>query len=238
MNNGLTENNYIHQTDKQKIIEYLKEFVSEERYSRIQDIARKRTRHFSIVVENLFQSHNMSAILRTAECLGIQDVHIIEYDFEYEISKQVSLGSQKWLSLYRYNELENNTISCLRSLKEKGYKIAATLPCEKQHLLDDVPIDAKTAFLFGTELNGLTQEAIAMADEFVKIPLYGFTESYNVSVSVGLTMMNVNERLRKSLIDWSLSSEEVQDLQIAWLKESIKDADNILKRFHNNEIIL
>ena len=223
------------QTDKQKNIEYLREFVSTERYNRIQEIARKRTRHFTVVVENLFQSHNMSAILRTAECLGLQDVHIIEQDFEYEISTQVALGAQKWLSIYRYNNLENNTISCLQSLKEKGYKIVVTLPCEKQHLLDDIPIDAKTAFLFGTELNGLSQTAIDMADEFIKIPMYGFTESYNVSVSVGLTMMNVNERLRKSLINWSLSDDEIGDLELDWLKKSIKDSDNILKRFYNNE---
>ena len=224
--------------DKQKTIEYLKEFVSQERYNRIQDIARKRTRHLSIVVENLFQSHNMSAILRTAECLGIQDVHIIEHDFEYKINKQVSLGSQKWLSIYRYNNLENNIMSCLQSLKEKGYKIVATLPCEQEHLLDDISIEMKSAFLFGTELNGLTQEAVAMADEFVKIPIYGFTESYNVSVSVGLTMMNVNERLRKSLINWSLSSEEIMDLELDWLKKSIKDSDTIVKQFQNSKITI
>jgi tRNA (guanosine-2'-O-)-methyltransferase len=223
------------QTDKQKIIESLKEFVSEERYKRIQNIVRQRTRHLSIVVENLFQSHNMSAILRTAECMGIQDVHIIERDFEYEINNQIALGSQKWLSIYRYNSLKNNTLHCLQSLKEKGYKIAATLPCEKQHLLDDISIDTKTAFLFGTELNGLTQDAIDMADEFVKIPMYGFTESYNVSVSVGLTMMNVNERLRKSLINWTLSDEEILELELEWLKKSIKDSDNILKQFYHYE---
>ena len=226
------------QMDKQKIIEYLKEFVSQERYSRIQDIARKRTRHLSIVVENLFQSHNMSAILRTAECLGIQDVHIIEHDFEYEISRQVSMGSQKWLSIYRYNNVEDTVLSCLQSLKEKGYKIVATLPCEQEHFLDDISIETKSAFLFGTELNGLTPKAIAMADEFVKIPMYGFTESYNVSVSVGLTMMSINERLRKSLIDWSLSSEEILDLELDWLKKSIKDSDNIVKQFQNREITL
>ena len=226
------------QPTRQETIEYLKKFVSSERHNRIRDIAKKRTRHFTIVVENLFQSHNMSAILRTAECLGIQDVHIIEQDFEYEINKQVSLGSQKWLSIYRYNNLKNNTLSCLQSLKEKGYKIVATLPCEEEHLLDDIPIETKSAFLFGTELNGLTKEAIAMADEFVKIPMYGFTESYNVSVSVGLTLMNVNERLRKSLIEWSLSKKEICDLELDWLKKSIKDSDTILKRFQSHEIKL
>jgi len=226
------------QTDKQKKIEYLKQFATEERYNRIHEVARMRTRHFTVVVENLFQSHNVSAILRTAECLGLQDVHIIEHNFEYEISKQVSLGSQKWLSIYRYKNGKNNTISCLKSLKKKGYKIVATLPHENHHLLDDIAIEPKTAFVFGTELNGLTQDAVQFADEFVKIPLYGFTESYNVSVSVGLTMMNVNERLRKSSINWSLSPEELLELELDWLKKSIRGADRILQKIHNNEIIV
>lgn len=217
--------------DNQSIINHLKEFVTEERYKRICDIIEKRTRYFSIVVENLYQSHNMSAILRTAECFGIQDVHIIENNFEYEISKQVSLGAQKWLSIYRYYQQKNNTIDCLRTIKEKGYKIIATLPHENDCMLDDIPIDEKTAFLFGTELDGLTQEAIDMADGFVKIPMYGFTESYNVSVSVALTMANVNERLRKSSIDWSLPEDEKLALQLDWLKKSIKDSDRIVTRF-------
>jgi tRNA (guanosine-2'-O-)-methyltransferase len=217
--------------DNQSIINYLKEFVTEERYNRICDIIEKRTRHFTIVVENLYQSHNMSAILRTAECLGIQDVHIIENNFEYEISKQVSLGAQKWLSIHRYNQQENNTIACLKAIKEKGYKIIATLPHENDCMLEDISIDEKTAFIFGTELDGLTQEVIDIADGFVKIPMYGFTESYNVSVSVALTMANVNERLRKSSINWSLSEDEKLVLQLDWLKKSIKESDLILKRF-------
>ena len=217
--------------NNQSIINYLKEFVTEERYNRICDIIEKRTRHFTVVVENLYQSHNMSAILRTAECLGIQDIHFIENNFEYEISKQVSLGAQKWLSIYRYNQQENNTIACIKAVKKKGYKIIATLPYENDCMLEDISIDEKTAFLFGTELDGLTQEAIDMADGFVKIPMYGFTESYNVSVCVALTMANVNERLRKSTLNWQLSQEEKLFLQLDWLKKSIKESDRILKRF-------
>jgi tRNA (guanosine-2'-O-)-methyltransferase len=216
------------QPNKQEIINYLKNFATSERYNRIQDIAQKRTRYVTVIVENLFQSHNISAILRTAECLGIQDVHIIENNFEYEISKQVALGSQKWLSIYRYNRLTNNTVSCMQAIKEKGYKIVATLPQEDNYSLEDIPLDTKTAFLFGTELNGLSSEAINMADSFVKIPMYGFTESYNVSVSVALTMMYVNERLRKSSLEWKLSQDEIMDLELDWLKKSIKDAERIL----------
>ena len=133
--------------NKLSIINHLKEFVTEERYNRICETLEKRTRHFTIVVENLYQSHNISAILRTAECLGIQDVHIIENNFEYEISKQVSLGAQKWLSIHQYNAENNNTIACLKAVKEKGYKIIATLPHENDCMLEDIPIDEKTAFL-------------------------------------------------------------------------------------------
>ena len=214
------------------IIDYLRHFATEERYHRIREVAGNRTRHFSIVVENLYQSHNISAILRTAECLGIQDVHIIENNFQYEISQQVSLGSHKWLSIYQHNEQEDNTIGCLEAVKKQGYKIVATLPHEKDCLLDEIPIDEKTAFVFGTELDGLTQAAIAMADGFVKIPMYGFTESYNVSVSVALTMMNVCGRLRKSAVNWRLSEEERLELELLWLKKSIKDADRIVERYN------
>ncbi|MDR0367866.1 MAG: RNA methyltransferase [Bacteroidales bacterium] len=218
--------------ENQTIINCLKEFVTQERYARICDIIEKRTRHFTIVVENLYQSHNMSAILRTAECLGIQDVHIIENNYEYEISKQVALGAQKWLSIYRYNQRQNNTLACLKAVKEKGYKIIATLPHKNDCLPNDIPIDEKTAFVFGTELDGLTREAVDMADGFVKIPMYGFTESYNVSVSVALTMYAMNERLRASALPLQLSHEEKLFLQADFLKKSVKDSDRILKRLH------
>jgi len=222
----------MNRAEKVQLIDYLRHFMSEERYGRILETACRRTRHFSVVVENLYQSHNMSAILRTAECLGIQDVYMIENNFQYEISPQVAMGANKWLSIYQYNKLKNNTIQCLEAVKKRGYKIIATLPNKNDCLLDEISIDDKTAFVFGTELDGLTQEAISMADGFVKIPMYGFTESYNVSVSVALTMMNVCERLRKSSINWRLSEVEHTDLVLQWMKTSIKDVERIIDRFH------
>ena len=224
----------MNQAEKEELIDYLHHFLSEERYNRIREIANQRTQHFSIVIENLYQSHNISAILRTAECLGIQNVYIIENNFQYEISPQVSLGAHKWLSIHQYNEQENNTIECMKAVKKQGYKIIATLPHENDCLLDEVSINEKTAFVFGTELDGLTQEAISMADGFVKIPMYGFTESYNVSTSVALTMMNVCERLRKSDINWRLSEEELTDLKFQWIKKSIKDVDRIIERYNHS----
>ncbi len=217
--------------EKEQLINYLSQFISEERYNRIFEVSGNRTHHVAIIVENLYQSHNMSAVLRTAECLGVQNVHIIENNFEYKVSKEVSMGADKWLSMYRYHDKENNTEACLQVVKAAGYKIVATMPAEHDCLLDDIDITEPKAFLFGTELLGLTPQAIAMADEFVKIPMYGFTESYNISVSVALTMMNVVQRLHHSDIHWQLSPEELLDLRLSWIKKSIKDVESIIERY-------
>ena len=218
------------------LITYLKEYISEERFKKIESISANRTNHLTIAVENLYQSHNMSAVLRTTECLGIQRVHIIENSFHYQINKEVSMGSDKWLTIHRYNGEANNTQACLQHLKQQGYKLVATMPSEKDTMIDDIDISVPTAFVFGTELLGLSQEAIAMADEFVKIPMYGFTESYNISVSVALTMMNACQRLRKSDINWRLSDNELMALRLEWVKKSIKDVDGILKRYNEQNV--
>ncbi len=218
------------------LIASLKEYISEERFKKIEMISANRTNHVTIAVENLYQSHNMSAVLRTAECLGIQNVHIIENSFQYQINKEVSMGSDKWLTIHRYNGKPDNTQACLQHLKQQGYKLVATMPSEKDTMIDDIDISMPTAFVFGTELLGLSQEAITMADEFVKIPMYGFTESYNISVSVALTMMNVCQRLRKSDINWRLSDNEIMALRLEWVKKSIKDVDGILKRYSEQNV--
>lgn len=222
-------------TDIEKQIAYLKSYISESRYERIMQVSANRTNHVAVVVENLYQSHNMSAVLRTSECLGIQNVHIIENKFQYKLSKEVSMGSDKWLNLHHYNTLENNTEDCIRKVKSLGYKVVATMPAENDSMLDDVDISVPTAFLFGTELLGLTPQAVALADEFVKIPMYGFTESYNISVSVALTMMNVTERMRHSDIAWQLPEQELQALRLEWMKKSLKDPEGILSRYNEAE---
>ncbi len=213
------------------LIAYLKEYISEERYRKIETISANRTNHLTVAVENLYQSHNMSAVLRTTECLGIQNVHIIENNFHYQISKEVSMGADKWLTIHRYNQETDNTTTCLQQLKKQGYKIVATMPSEKDKMIDDIDISTPTAFVFGTELLGLSDKAIAMADEFVKIPMYGFTESYNISVSVALTMMNVVQRLHHSDIKWQLSEHDLTALRLEWIKKSIKDVEGIIERY-------
>lgn len=210
-----------------QLYNYLCGFITDERKSRFEEVASCRTRHICVVLEDIFQSHNASAVLRSCDCFGIQDVHIIENRNPYEVNQDVALGSSKWLSLFRYNTLPDNTPSCLESLKNKGYRIIATTPHKNDHTIDTLPIDGKTALVFGTEMHGLSAKAIAMADDFVKIPMYGFTESFNISVSAALCLFSLTERLRRSGIPWQLSPEELDILKLEWARTSVKRIETV-----------
>ena len=129
---------------KKDLIQYLSQFVSETRLKKFDDIINERTRHITVVLEDIYQAHNASAVLRSCDCFGIQDVHFIESRNKYKISTDVDMGASSWLSIHRHSEKENNnTISCLLSLKSRGYKIVATTPHEKDCTLDQLTIDNK-----------------------------------------------------------------------------------------------
>lgn len=212
----------------EKLINYLEQFAMPDRIERINQVIEQRTNYVAIAVEDIYQSHNANAVVRSAECFGVQNVHIIQNEHEFEINDQISMGSAKWLNIHNHT----NTKSCIESLKQKGYLVAATLPAEKNAFIEDVPLDKPVAFLFGTEKMGLSEEAIAMSDICVKLPMYGFTESFNVSVSSALSLMSFVERLRKSNLKWQLNDEEKQELRLKFLKASIRDADKVEKRFY------
>ena len=216
---------------KQLLLEHLLSFISDNKRSKFEKIIQSRTRHITVVLEDIFQPHNASAVLRSCDCFGVQDVHIIENRNTYEVNPDVALGSSKWLNLTKYNEQENNTLDAYQKLRNSGYKIVATTPHKHDQLLEDLPLDDKIALVFGTELNGLSQLAIDEADEYVKIPMYGFTESFNISVSAALSLFYLTEKLRTSEINWKLTPEENIDVQINWAKSVIKKVDIIEKEF-------
>ncbi|MCX6247997.1 MAG: RNA methyltransferase [Bacteroidetes bacterium] len=216
---------------KQQLYSFLSGFISENKKNKFEEIILQRTRYITVVLEDIFQPHNASAVLRSCDCFGIQDVHIIENNNKYEINPDVALGSSKWLTLYKYSAAENNTIRCLQELKDSGYRIIATTPHKHDHTPEALPLDQKIALVFGTELEGLTPQAIEMADGFVKIPMYGFTESLNISVSAALLVRSLTGRLRNSGIPWQLSETDSLDIRIAWAKSVVKKADLIEKEF-------
>ena len=173
------------------------EHISENKHDLFEKIVLDRTRHITIALENLFQPHNAAAVLRSCDCFGIQDVHIIENDNKYAPNKEIDMGSSKWLNLYKYNELENNTLSCINSLKDKGYQIIATTPHTNDCSIEELDLTKPTALLFGTEATGLTQTALDNSDGYVRLPMYGFTESYNISVSVAIALFSATQGIRE-----------------------------------------
>jgi len=213
------------------LAEYLSGFVTENRIEKFNKIIDSRTRHVTIALEDIYQPHNASAVLRSCECFGVQDVHIIENENKYEVNPDVALGSSKWLTLNRYNKKEHNTSDCIRKLKKEGYHIVATSSHKNDCTIEQLPLDNKVALFFGTELHGLSSEVLDHADSYVKIPMYGFTESFNISVSAAICLFSITSRLRNSAIKWQLSGKEKSDIKLQWLKNSIKDAESIEKEF-------
>lgn len=211
-------------------------FVSEERKRRFDEIIKYRTRHITVVLEDIYQPHNASAILRTCDLTGVQDVHIIENKNRYEVNPEVALGSSKWLTLKKHNTKDENTLEAFNSLKDSGYTVVATTPHEKAMDLDSVPINNKIALVFGTEQTGLSDLAIRSADINLCIPMFGFTESYNISVSAALVLFNLTQRLRDSSIEWKLSSNELTDILLDWARNSINKHELMEQYFLNNLI--
>ena len=223
---------FLYKMAEPDLISFLEGFITEERARLFNRIVGQRTRYITVLLEDIYQSQNASAVLRTCDCFGIQDVHIVENSNEYTINPDVSLGSDKWLNMYRYNSEKNNTLTAYRKLREKGYRIVATGPHNNDVMLEDFDISrGKAAFVFGTELRGLSNIAIENADEYVKIPMYGFTESYNISVSAAIILSHITSKLFRSDIDWSLSVKERADLKLKWLRETIKSAEQLERQF-------
>ena len=216
----------------EELLEYLQKFVTGRRIELFDRILDMRTKFITLALEDIYQSNNASAVLRTCDCFGIQDVHVIENRNEYLLNTEVSLGAQKWLDIYKYNSEEHNSLSALKNLKEQGYRIVATTPHRDDVLLRDFDIEkGKVAVFFGTELSGLSDSILQNADEFLKIPIYGFSESYNISVSAALILQVLVHKLHNSEINWKISTEEKNRIKLEWLRKTIKKADLIEKKF-------
>jgi tRNA (guanosine-2'-O-)-methyltransferase len=221
---------------------YLSQFITPERYRRFREVILNRTRHITVVLEDIFQPHNASAVLRTCDCFGIQDVHIIENRNRYRVNPDVALGAFQWLSLSKYNGTQENTANCLSLLKKNGYQIIATTPHRNNFSPETLPITQKTALVFGTELEGLSEQALALADGYLCIPMVGFTESLNISVSAAIVLYALSSRLRQEIPDWQLSGRETDEVMHSWLCSSVKHAEKIvdhyLSRFNDGSSIV
>mgnify|MGYP002623904678 FL=1 len=211
---------------KSELYEAATQFISPERRTLFDRLAPLRTRHIAVVLEDIYQSHNAAAVLRSCDCFGVQDIHVVERQNRFNPAGDVAVGSSKWVDYYRHATIAD----AYRHLHSKGYRIVATLPHENDQMITDLDISQPTALVFGTELTGLTDEAIAGADAYVKIPMYGFTESFNISVCAALSLFCLTERMRASSeIAWQLDDEQQLDLKLHWAMQTIRDGEQVIK---------
>jgi tRNA (guanosine-2'-O-)-methyltransferase len=218
---------------KKELLSYLSEVVNSERLSLFNRIIGNRTNYITVVLEDIFQPQNASAVLRSCDCLGIQNVHIIENRNVFQVDTEVAMGSSKWLTLNKYYHKKNNSQEAIQFLKSNGYRIVATSPHSNDVDLPDFDINkGKIALVFGSELPGISETILQNADEFLKIPMYGFTESYNISVSAAIVLYQLTEKMRNSqFITWQLTEEERIDTLLHWIRSSVKKSGLVEKRF-------
>ncbi|WNY63716.1 RNA methyltransferase [Borreliella americana] len=205
--------------DVLKRIGVLSKFITDEKKARIEKVLSLRTNYLTFALEDIFQSQNASATIRTGEILGLSDVHVIEKKNKYTLNPDVTLGSSQWINLNKYK----NATFAIDRLRSDGYKIVATSLNEKSINLENFPINNKMAIFFGTELTGLSAEVLEVADLYVKIPMYGFTQSYNISVAVSIVIYSLLIRLRKSSIDYLLNEVEKSNLRLKYYRQVVKN---------------
>ncbi len=214
-----------------QLLSYLEEFISEERKARFLEILEQRTKYITVAIEDVYQMHNTSAVLRSCEIFGIQDAHVIEARNRKQLDKNIAMGAEKWVDVHSYN----TTQSCIDTLKGNGYQIIATTPHRDDCLLPDFKIENKIALFFGTERDGLSATVMDEADGFLKIGMQGFTESFNISVSAAIILQQLSTQLKKSDFNWQLTEAEKLEKRLDWTKKSIKSIDSILTRYEGRK---
>lgn len=221
------------------VLQKMYEIITPSKREMFDRIAAQRTKHLTIALENVYQEHNASAVLRSCDCFGIQELHVIEKDNQYTIQRDIALGAGRWVDMYNYDKGENPEKDCIQKLRDKGYRIVATTPHTNDKTIHEIDIDKPMALIFGTERRGISDEMKNMADEFVQIPMYGFTESFNISVAAAITLNVLRERLEKSSLDWKLNEDEQIQLKLKWCRKILRGGqpleDEIRKRLFQKE---
>ncbi len=212
------------------LISYLETFISADRLKRFEEVLQWRTRYVTVALEDVYHLHNASAVIRSADVFGVQDVHVIERRFGKRLDKKIALGAQKWTDIHRYQTTED----CLDNLRGKGYRIIATVPGKESNSLEELTLNGKMAFLFGAEKEGLSEKALEEADERIHIPMVGFTESLNVSVAAAIILQRVTSSLYDSGVDWHLGDREREEIRQEWIRKSVRNLDKIIARYHQD----
>lgn len=210
-----------------ELFEYLQSYLTPRRRKLFKKVLAQRTRHFTVVTEDVYQLHNTSAVMRSCDVFGIQDLHVVEERLGKRVDREIAMGAQKWVDIHRHENVQ----TCIDSLREQGYQIVATTPHDDSLLLEDFNVSEKSAFFFGREKEGVSDEVLAQADKKLKIPMYGFTESLNISVSAAIILQSLVQRMRSAEVSWELTSDDKLALEMQWTQRCIKSMEQIKARY-------
>nr|HMQ45659.1 RNA methyltransferase [Mariniflexile sp.] len=148
-----------------ELLEHLESFLTHSRKEKFAKVLAQRTKHFTVAVEDVYQLHNTSAVIRSCDVFGLQEVNIIEARNSKRIDREIAMGAQKWVDLNRFQ----SATDCIAHLKQKGYQLIATTPHANDCMLADFDVSKKSCFFFGSETEGLSEEVLKNADGFLKI---------------------------------------------------------------------
>jgi len=226
------------------LLDYLSRFVTPNKQQKIDRVLDFRTRYVTVALEDIYQTQNASACIRSCDLFGIQDLHVIENRNPLKINKDVVQGASKWVDIHRYGPPDpdpdspctDRTEHCLHGLRNQGFHLAAATPGEANITIAELPLDQPVALLFGSEEPGLTPTALELSDSRVKIPMFGFTQSFNISVSVALSLHSIVTRLHKSAQSWRLTDEEIRDLKVCWYRKVIHNGDLLARQFIKEQL--
>ena len=222
---------------KAELLAHVDTFLTDDRRIRLNSVLDNRTTHFCIAMEDLFYERNSGAIIRTADGYGIQNINVIEPSgsFKSKVTNIISKGAEKWVTQKQFGDLQTGAKDCINQLRKEGYQIVATTPHASGHTIHDFDITKKSAFFLGAEKTGISEVVMEEADDYIAMPIFGFTESFNVSVANGILLHELINRLRKSDVDWHLNQEERNDLMLDWTLKSIVSSHLIALKFMDDK---
>jgi tRNA (guanosine-2'-O-)-methyltransferase len=205
----------------------LQPMLTIERITRIDSVLAARLASVVTLVEDTYDPHNAAATIRTTEALGLQELHVVEPgDERFSAAWGITRGSHKWIDLVRWKD----PVPAIQSLRSRGFRVYATLPGAKESI-EDVDVGSPLAIAFGNEHAGLSKAAIDACDGALGVPMFGFSESFNLSVTVGLAMSRIATRRRTHLGNLGdLPEDKRRHLRARWFAYKIRGAEEIIER--------
>lgn len=220
-------------TEDAYVLQEFYKIITPNKVSLFEKIAPQRSRYLIVGLENIQQDHNASAIMRTMDCLGFQELHLIEKNNNYQFQRDIALGAARWLDVMQHQQEPEPVLDSIAHLRQKGYKIVATSPHLKASTPQHIDLTQPIALFFGAEKHGISEELSANADAFLHIPMHGFTESFNLSVSAALVLSALRTRLEASSIDWLLSPVAQTELKISWCERILNGGPQLAQKFRS-----